>query len=84
MGIYGGKLRLGSEHKELLKDVAWVVINYTPVSGVIHTIKFGQKWLYSKKGPHRVATYLAESDRRSFIKTRSRRIKSWSANMARV
>lgn len=74
MDAYSSKLHFSAEHKEFAKDLAWVLINYTPISGVIHTIKFGKKWLGEKRMPHRVASYIAENDRRSFIKARSRRI----------
>jgi hypothetical protein len=68
MGMYS------SEHKEFVMDVGNVIISYTPISGVLATIKFSQKWFSEKKVPHRVARYIHESDRKSFIKTRSRRI----------
>jgi len=67
-------IRFNAEHKEFAKDLAWVVINYTPLSGIIYTVKFGKKWLADKRMPHRVATYMADIDRKSFIKSRSKRI----------
>lgn len=83
MGTYGG-FRLASEHKELVTDITNVIISYTPLSGVRDTIKFGQKWLRAKRGPQRVAMYIQESDRRSFIKSRGRRLRPWTGSAARV
>ena len=74
--MYGGNFRLGSEHKELVKDITRVIISYTPLSGVADTIRFGQKWLDKKKVPHRVARYIQENDRKNFIKARGRRIRA--------
>jgi hypothetical protein len=83
MGTYGG-FRLASEHKELVTDITNVIISYTPLSGVRDTIKFGQKWLSEKKGPHRVAKYIQQSDRKSFIKSRGRRLRPWTGYASRV
>lgn len=69
-------LRLNSEHVEFAKDVVMVIVNYTPISGVIATYNFGKKWIADKRGAHRFAAYVAKSDRRNFIKARSRRIKA--------
>jgi hypothetical protein len=74
MDAYSYKLHLASEHVEFVKDVTNVIISYTPVSGIIDTVRFGQKWLRKKRMAHRVARYMAESDRRNFIKSRGRRI----------
>jgi hypothetical protein len=74
MDVYRNKLHLSSEHKEFAKDVTNMVIGYTPISGVIATINFGQKWLSKKRMPHRIARYMEKKERKNFIKTRSRRI----------
>jgi hypothetical protein len=74
MDGYSSKLHIGAEHKEFVADVTNVIIGYTPISGVLATIKFGQKWLNQKRMPHRVASYMAKNDRKNFIKARSKRI----------
>ena len=76
MDTYNTRFRLGSEHVEFVTDVTKVIINYTPLSGVLETIRFGQKWINKKRVAHRVARYLHESDRKSFIKARGRRIRA--------
>ena len=70
------RFHFNSEHMELVKDVTWVIISYTPLSGVKDTIKFGQKWLYKKRGPHRLAKYMQDNDRKNFIKARGRRLRA--------
>jgi hypothetical protein len=75
MDIYSARFRLGSEHKEFVKDVTNVIISYTPLSGVRDTIKFGQKWISEKRMADRVARYIERNDRKSFIKSRGRRIR---------
>ncbi len=75
MDVYTStRMHFGAEHREFAMDMVWLVINYTPLTGVIYTLKFGQKWLHEKRMPHRVARYLERNDRKNFIKTRSRRI----------
>jgi hypothetical protein len=72
--MYVSGFRLGAEHKEFVKDVTNVVISYTPVSGIIDTIRFGQKWIRKKRMHQRVANYMSRTERKNFIKGRSRRI----------
>ena len=74
--MYSSKLHFGTEHREFVRDVTNVLISYTPVSGIFDTIKFGKKWLHKKRMAHRVARYLQRTDRRNFIKARSRRIRA--------
>lgn len=79
MGTYEGKLRLGREHKAFLKDLTNVVISYTPLSGLVDTVKFSHKWLGKRKVHSRIHKYMLKRERRNHIKTRGRMIKvrSW-------
>jgi hypothetical protein len=76
MDMNNNKLHFGAEHREFVKDVTGVIISYTPISGVVDTIRFGQKWLNKKKMPRRFASYVQKNERKSFIKSRSRRIRA--------
>ncbi|MDE1865763.1 MAG: hypothetical protein KGH94_03975 [Candidatus Micrarchaeota archaeon] len=76
MDAYTNAFRLSSEHREFAKDVAMLVISYTPLTGFLYTAQFLQKW-FGKRGVHaRVATYMARNDRKNFIKSRGRRIRA--------
>ncbi len=61
---------------EFAVDVAKVIISYTPIVGVVDTIKFGEKWISKKRIHTRIARYMQESDRRNFIKARGRKIRA--------
>jgi hypothetical protein len=76
MDTYGAKLHLNAEHKEFVKDVTNILIGYTPISGMVGMITFGEKWINKKKVPHRFAKYVHKNDRKNFIKSRSRRLKA--------
>lgn len=75
MDIYNGRLRLNSEHKEFARDITNVIISYTPVSGIIDTIRFGSKWFHKRKMHSRVSNYLKERERRNHRKAKSRKIR---------
>ncbi len=74
MNINSGKLRLNPEQKAFVKDLSTVVISYTPVSGVVDTVKFGHKWFGKRRVGHRIARQIKRQNRRSYIKSRGRRV----------
>lgn len=75
MDMYGNKLRLSNEHKSFIKDLAIVVISYTPVSGIFDTIRFSHKWFGKKRSIRRTIRYMKNNNRRNYIKSRSMKIK---------
>jgi len=74
MNVNSGKLHLNPEHKAFVKDLATVMVSYTPVSGVVDTVKFSHKWFGKRKVGHRIAKQIKRRNRRSYIKGRGRRI----------
>ena len=46
------------EHRELLRDFINLVINFTPISGVITLGHFLHKWIVKKRGVKRVAVHI--------------------------
>jgi hypothetical protein len=74
MEMDSNKLHLSPEHKAFFKDLTNVIISYTPVSGVVDTIKFSHKWFGKRKVAHRIASYVKTRNRRNYIKSRSKKI----------
>ncbi len=78
MDIRSSRLRLSTEHKEFIKDLTTLMVGYTPVSGAVGIITFGNKWFGQKRSLHRTVEYMVEyvkeCNRKSYIKKRSRRI----------
>ena len=74
MTIYSDKLRLTPEHKAFVKDLATVIVSYTPVSGVFDTMKFGHKWFGKRQLGHRIAKQIKKRERKSYIKGKGRKI----------
>jgi hypothetical protein len=51
-------MAINEEHKEAGKDFINVVISYTPLSGIIDTIRFIHKWLFKKQAGQRIAKHI--------------------------
>lgn len=64
----GTKQIIKDEHKELFKDLGNVIISYTPISGVLDTVKFVHKWVVKKNSPGRIASSIRRSQRRMHLK----------------
>jgi hypothetical protein len=62
------KQAFGDEHKEFFKDLGNVVISYTPISGVLDTVKFLHKWVVKKKSHHKIAHHIKRSHRKMRMK----------------
>ena len=52
----GSKFNFRYEHVEFLNDLKNVVISYTPLSGILDTLKFLNKWLLKRKKANRVVS----------------------------
>ena len=76
MSIDTGRIRLSSEHKAFVRDLTGVVISYTPISGVIDTVRFGHKWFGHRKLIQRTIRHMKIQMRRNYIKSKSRKITS--------
>ena len=74
MSVNSGKLHLNPEHKAFVKDLTNVIVSYTPVSGVVDTVKFSHKWFGKRRVGHRIAKQIKRHNRRSYIKSRGRRV----------
>ncbi len=73
MSINDARIHLNPEHKAFVKDLATVLVSYTPVSGVFDTVKFSHKWFGKRRVGQRMAKRIRKSNRRSYIKARGRR-----------
>jgi hypothetical protein len=76
MDVNSGNFHLNPEHRAFVKDLTAVIVSYTPVSGVVDTVRFGHKWFGKRKVGHRIAKQIKRRNRRSYIKGRGRRIAS--------
>lgn len=74
MDVNSGRLHLNPEHRAFVKDLTAVIVSYTPVSGVVDTVRFSHKWFGKRKVGHRIAKRIKRRNRRSYIKGRGRRI----------
>ncbi|MCL5423777.1 MAG: hypothetical protein M1385_01690 [Candidatus Marsarchaeota archaeon] len=74
MGLDTSRMRLSSEHKAFVRDLTGVVISYTPISGVIDTVKFSHKWFGHRKLIQRTVRHVKVQMRRNYIKSKSRKI----------
>ncbi len=72
------------EHKAFIKDLTYVVISYTPASGIVDTIKFSHKWFGKKRSIRRTIKHVRVLNRKSFIKNRSRKIKESYKRLGRM
>lgn len=64
----GQKESLGEEHKEFFRDLSNVIISYTPISGVIDTVKFMHKWVVKKDSPRRIVHHIKRKGKRLKLK----------------
>ncbi len=64
----GQKQGFGEEHKEFFRDLSNVIISYTPISGVIDTVKFMHKWLVKKDSPHRIVHHIKKKQKKLRLK----------------
>ena len=70
------KIHIKHEHREVLNDLKNVVISYTPVSGIIDTAKFLNKWLFKRRKIHKVSRHLNSRYRMFRLERMARRYNS--------
>lgn len=77
-GQEGVRMRKGTlgfryEHRELVKDLTNVIISYTPVSGILDTARFLDKWLLRRRKAHRFFNGMARRYRMFRLEMAARR-----------